>query len=561
MRALPDLLRRLLFRRSTMFGLFLAVLAVLYLFEGVPADMPFVAMVIATIAALAFLLSGKLPFSVYAGMATVVLVTLVSTVKYRMKGFDLHVFDFGFTGADGAAVSFLLSGYGRLILPVVLLILLAAACLVVFARLDRRRRYGWRPRLVALPAFVAGLYVTYPLSAETPRYFHYLGGYNASAFFVSALDLEYLFARSEFADRLKAVPPQPAFDTAIDCGDPSALPDVFVVLSESQTDPAYFPQIKAGAAFGDSFRSDDGKARPLVVETYGGGTWISNLSMMTGLSSTDFGVQAPYLTTVLDGRVGGALPAMLAGCGYRTAALLPMKRSFVNEGPFLESIGIQEIFDFDAIGAREYAHRDAFYFEAAERIVREHRATDRRPLFLAMQTMFPHSPYDKPLAAANGAPPVASGIDAETDEYLGRMLASRQDFAAYLAAVRKLSTARGTVVLEYGDHQSVATKGLSDALAGGNAVADLRSVAYRTYYTLHAFGYRLDMDALPKGELDIAFLGPSLVQAARLPRSALYAELIDLSRRCGGRFHACADRQAVDRHLRRRADSGLLDVF
>ncbi|MES0205507.1 hypothetical protein [Mesorhizobium sp. LNHC209A00] len=77
---------------------------------------------------------------------------------------------------------------------------------------------------------------------------------------------------------------------------------------------------------------------------------------------------------------------------------------------------------------------------------------------------------------------------------------------------------RGAVVLEFGDHQSSATKPFVDAVAGEDALARPESLAYR----------------------------PS----TRSRPSA-----------CGGRFHGCQDRAEVDAHLRRRVDSGLLHLF
>lgn len=540
---------------------FAAVMTGLYVFEKIPANMPFVAVVIVMVAAFTFILSGRPYFSAYTGMAVVSLITVASAVKYRMKGFDLHVFDFAFTGEDPSAIVFLLEKYASLILPVFLLIALAVSFLVLVARSEVRSRVTLPRRTALLAGCVGGLYVTYPLSADEPRYFHYLGGFNASSFFVSTLDLQYLFRQSQFADLLRSVPAQLPFADTVDCGDVSKLPDIFIVLSESQTDPRNFPQLKTGNLFDDSFRSDDGKVHPLYVETFGGGTWVSNISVMAGLSSADFGVQAPYLTTVLEGKVHGALPEILDRCGYRTVELTPVTRTFVNEGPFMESIGFQSIMDYTDIGASQYAHRDSFYFKAAETVIREHRKRGGGPLLLSLKTMFAHSPYNEPLVDENGLAHAHFGGDADTDEYMNRMLVSQKDFKAYLDVIKSLNTTRGSVVLEYGDHQSYITKSLTDQTFGGNSLTDLRSVAYKTYYSVHSFGYDVDMSAFRDDSLDIGFLGAALVQGARLPTTPMYRDLIRLKDLCGGRFHDCADRQAVTTHLRRRADSGLLDVL
>lgn len=547
-------------RPAVLMAISIVVLAGLYLFERAAAHMPFIAFVVLTISCIVFLISRKLCFAAYFGMATVSILTIGSAVKYRLKGFDLHVFDLAFTGEDTAALSFLASEYSGLIILVAIIAVLAATFVAMVGMTEQRSEIRLNRAAAALAACLSGLYATYPLRDDQPRYFHYLGGFNASAFFVSLLDLRYAFDRSQFADLVESVPPQPPFEDVLFCGKPENRPDIFLVLSESGMDPSIFPQLMSEHAFGDELASQDGKVHQLRVETFGGGTWITSLSVMTGLSSLDFGVQAPYLTTVMEGKIHGALPELLARCGYRTVHISPMRYEFVNEGPFLKSVGFQTVLDYDAIGASQYAHRDQFYFHAAESVIREHRRNDTRPLLLSLQTMFPHSPYDQPLVEELGLPHQSFDASPEIDEYLNRVLSSQHDFKEFLREVSLLTTRRGSVVLEFGDHQSFVTKPLADEVYGGNALPDLGSPAYRTYYSVHSVGYEMDMSAFPDGEVDVGFLGAALIKAARLPRSPMYQDMISLYERCQGRYHTCIERAAVDAHLRRRVDSGLLDV-
>jgi hypothetical protein len=549
---------RLLYRPWTAALLFVLGLIVLKRFEGPINHMAFVAIVILTMAALTFLLSRRPYFSLYTGLSLMFAVTIVSTIKYRLKGFDLHVFDFTFTGGDPQAMLFLLKGYSAWIVPVLVLLVATVVFLWMVAKFDQPIRISatWRAAML-LPA-VPALMMSYPLPSDEPRYFHYLGGFDASSFFISMIDLQYLFRQSEFEDRMRRTSPQPPYPDTLACGDPAKLPDVYLVLSESQMDFSILPGLHTVNPANANFMPEGRHLRPLQVETYAGGTWVSSISLMAGLPSADFGVQAPYLTMVLDGKVRGALPEVFARCGYRTVEVTPVKRTFVNEGPFMENIGYQTIFDYDAIGATEYAHEDNFYFNAAEKIVREHHATDKRPLLLYMKTMFTHSPY---LHTDVNKHTVAFDGSAELNEYLNRSIAAQNDFLDFLKVVEKQTTVRGSVVLEFGDHHPGVMKELDDAAHGGNSLADLRSLAYRTYYTIHAFDYQLDMTAFPTGPIDIGFLGAALIQAGRLPTSPMYRDLIALNAHCGGRFHDCADRAAVDRFLRKRVDSGMLNVL
>jgi hypothetical protein len=535
-----------------------ACVAGLYVLERQAAHMPYVVSVLFVIAGLVFLVSARPAFSLYCAMGVMSLTSLMSVAKYRAKGFDLHVYDFVFTGTDREAIRFLFAEFGHLIIPLVAVLVAAIAGLGLIAWYEKPSRLRLPMRLAIPGVFAAVLPLAYPVQAGEPRYFHYLGGFNASSFYISFLDLPIGGGALPIAARLENAPGAAAFDPADPCGGPTDRPDIFVVLSESTVDPSQFPGLDLEAELGDAFRSRDGKKHNLQVETFGGGTWVTNLSLMTGLSSTDFGWQAPYLTVALENRVHESIPMALARCGYRTAALIPMKDAFVNEGPFMRSIGFGEVLDHDAIGASEYAHRDSFYFEAAERFIRDHRENDGRPLFLQIQTMFAHSPYSE--VAAPEAGPVGNWTgDAEIDEYLRRVVISQSDFREFRAKRSGEAVAHPSVVLEFGDHQSAVTKPLLGD-TGGADLADLASAAYRTYYTVHGYGHPLDMRHFGAQDLDIVYLGASLLQATGIPLSPMFAEMAKLRDTCGGRFQLCADRTAIDRHLQRRVASGLLTL-
>lgn len=536
---------------------FLAVCGGLYAVERQMAHMPFVVLTILVISSLVFLFSARAAFSLYVAMALVSVTSLVSVVKYRTKGFDLHVYDLVFTGTDPEAINFLIAEFGMIIWPIAVLLAVGIFALALIWRGGDRSSLGWPKRAGLAGATLAALPFAYPLDSDEPRYFHYLGGFNASSFYISLLDLPLGVARGpSLAGHLEALPSPEPFPDEVACGDPASMPDVFFVLRESTANLENFPQL--GVKPADLLRSHDGKMRDLYVETFAGGTWITNLSLLTGLSSTDFGWRAPYLTIAMEGNIQGSIPQTLARCGYRTAALLPMKYGFVNEGSFLESIGFETILDYDAIGASEYAHRDEFYYEMAERFIEKHRREDGRPLFLEIQTMFAHSPYDTaraPEILISGVPDTDSS---EIREYVRRIRISEMDFRGFIERRETEGDASPSIVLEFSDHQSAVTKALVDQTGGG--LADPRSAAYKTYYSVYGFGRSLDMRSFERDALDISFLGVSVLEAAGLPISPMFTELASLRDRCRGRFYTCADRTAVNAHLKRRVASGLLTL-
>ncbi len=512
------------------------------------------------IVSLLFLITARPAFSVYVGWMAIAVLTLVSAIKYKMKGFSLHYYDAWFFGSDPEIYRFLVQSFLHLLIPVAIALLIAIAAGVLLFRSDRRSRLGFFWRTVPLAASAALAFATVPDEAVKNRFFYYMQGRHMTASFVSLMDLGNLLRPNELEQRLAGSTPLVGVSSKAECELEAARPDIFMVLSESAVDPSIFPQIAGGEGFLQRYAPDAGKVHPMSVETFGGGTWITNLSVHTGLSATDFGWRSPYLTLMLQDKVGGSLPQVLAACGYRTVVLTPMQRSFVNEGPFLESIGFETIIDKDDIQAPYYHLRDEFYFKAAEAFIARHRAEDGRPLFLEIQTMFPHSPYQEkllPELAVSGEP---FSKDPEVAEYLRRLAVQRQDFQAFLEHRKLEPTKRGSVVLEFGDHQSFVTKPYVDELAGADAMGQPNSLAYRTYYTVTPFNFKM-REAMPETGMDVGFIGASFLKAAGLPMSPMMRDLVALRDRCGGRYHTCENRAAVDRHLRAREDAGLLDLI
>jgi hypothetical protein len=239
----------------------------------------------------------------------------------------------------------------------------------------------------------------------------------------------------------------------------------------------------------------------------------------------------------------------MSQCSYKTAVISATPYPFVNEGPFMTSLGFEDYRDAKRIGVQSQ-ERDTFYFKVALDYIRQHRAQDGRPLFLYMMTMAAHGPYlyrFEPDAYA------------ETDEYLRRLTMQQMDFDAFSRDLAKLSGNRGLVVLDFGDHQPTVTRALAEAAEGETPLAHWESIAYRTYYRIRAINASLAA-ALPKYKsMDIAYLTPTLFQAAGVPIDDVYSELLTLREECKGAFLLCSDRGRVERHLKRLAKGHLLD--
>lgn len=511
------------------------------------------------VAGFTFLISRRAVFSLYTAGSTTLLIGLASLAKFSFKGFALHIYDFVFFGSDWSAIKFLLDSF---LLPFVVGFFLLLAAVLLLTAVYRAENPIPAGLLIRLPVFV-GLatiaIVLFPAKRPgEPDYLVFINGYNASSFYYSLGQIGRAFQSGLMEASAAVNTARPPFKDTVTCP-AGGSPDVVIVLAESLTYPGYFPQINADETLLQTFRSEDGSVHPLYVETFGGGTWVTNFSLMTGLSSAEFGWRSSYVTLFLEGRIKGALPDLMRRCGYRTLAMAPLEYEFVNEGPFLTSIGVDNFLDPDDTGIPAGAGtRDQAYFDKAVSIIRELRAKSDRPIFLQIQTMFPHGPYDHAEEITDELADHPYAEDPQVNEYMRRLAANRRDFNEFLDRIADEPGERGTVVLEFGDHQSAATKTLAAATEGTQSVlGDYRSIAYRTFAAIHGFETEVDTTPLHKTQ-DIAFLGASLLDAAKLPRSPVFEDLSRLRELCDGAFHSCKERQLIEEHLARRRDGGML---
>lgn len=523
--------------------------------------MPYTFAVTLALAGIFFVFSRRAVFSLYAAGTLIMLLTLLSVVKFKLKGLALHAYDFFFTGTDLSIVDFLWSHYRFHAVAGGLAIVLVGVLLRGLFRSERALRVPLFVRLPLVFVFALAAEITHPI--HNPReadYLPYIAGYNASALPLSLRNLPDLLGELPIAARVAhASVATPLVDDA-DCGPSRVKPDLFMVLSESQTAPGVVPRIPMSAELVDTFRSGDGTIKPLHVETIGAGTWMTNFSVLTGLSTADFGWQAAYVTQLLEHRIKGALPDLLARCGYRTVAVMPLPFNALNEGAFLTSIGFQEIYDADGMGFKPMTVRDKRYFAFIEKLVADHRRDDPRPLFIHVQTMFAHQPYDYVLLPDEQAPPHEYDGAGEVSEYMRRVWLARADLQAFFDRRKSEPGPRGTVMVEFGDHHAIVTR---DHLTAGRPaeamLTDFRSPLYETFYRVEGFGAPVDYRLLHQAE-DAAFLSARVLAAANMPVSRVWSDLLALSEACEGWLHTCADRAGVDRHIKGRIDGGLLVV-
>src|SRR6478672_4864930 len=343
-------------------------------------------------------------------------------------------------------------------------------------------------------------------------------------------------------------------------------PDIIVIQHESIFDPRIFglPVEPTVEAF---LSPENGLYGGLNVDIFGGGSWQSEFSLLTGLSSASFGSNAYFLFKRGAGRFHSSLPKTLSALGYRTMLTSSCRRSFLNYDRFYRSIGINErIFteDFDPpfdINRFEATSSDALFLDAALNAHMKGIADDASPRFLYALTNFNHGPHNRRLVAPGRldderAFAAASLPDEHYAEYYARLAETAVTWNRLKAELAARFPKRPMLIVHYGDHQPVMTRRIEAKL---KLPKDARR-QFRTFYAIEALNDVSGRIPCGRGpDLDIAFLGTVALQHAGLPLDQIFATRASLLEQCGGAYFASASERKRRFH-RTLVDLGLIDV-
>jgi Sulfatase len=385
-------------------------------------------------------------------------------------------------------------------------------------------------------------YSTFMASLLDPRSWRQFGG----------------LALSDIAnDPLPLLPAIPA--RTADC------PDIIIIQHESVFDPRIFglpiePTVEA-------FLSPENALHGILnVDIFGGGSWQSEFSLLTGLSSASFGSSAYYLFKQGAGRFHSSLPHSLAALGYRTMLASSCRRSFLDYEQFYRSIGISErIFSDDFpppfdISQFETTNSDAFFLEAALAAHTRAIADDPAPRFLYALTNFNHGPHSRKLAASGQfererAFAASSLTNPEYVEYYARLAETASTWKRLRSQLAADFPERPMLIVHYGDHQPVLARQIDRQLG---LPADERR-AFRTFYAIETLNIS-DRHATGRAaELDIAFLGTVALQQAGLPLDPIFATRASLLDQCRETYFASPSERKRRFH-RTLVDLGMIET-
>jgi hypothetical protein len=341
-------------------------------------------------------------------------------------------------------------------------------------------------------------------------------------------------------------------------------PDIIVIQHESIFDPRVYglPVEPVVEAFLSPKNALYGR---LNVDIFGGGSWQSEFSLLTGLSSASFGSNAYFLFKRGVGRFHNSLPHWLTTLGYQTTLASSCRRNFLNYDAFYRSIGIGErifVDDFPApfdVRRFEATHSDALFLDAAIGVHTERIAGTAAPRFLYALTNFNHGPHSRRLAASGRhererAFAAASLPDAHYAEYYARLVETAETWSRLKSAIR--FSGRPTLIIHYGDHQPVMTRRIEAKLK----LPIDPGRQFRTFYAIEALNHAPHRLASGRGkDLDIAFLGTVALQQAGLPLDEIFATRASLLEQCGESYFASSSERKRRFH-RTLVDLGVIDV-
>jgi len=226
---------------------------------------------------------------------------------------------------------------------------------------------------------------------------------------------------------------------------------------------------------------------------------------------------------------------------------------------FQTTTGIEHFYDAQDLHARD-VEPDSFFYDSAVRLMSERPA--HKPLFMFVYLGANHFPWETKFRPDLLAGWRAPGNEPVVDEYLRRQAMSANDYAGFIANLKKRFAGEPFLIVRYGDHQPefsshLLDPGLDEAGIGKKLDAyDPRY--YATYYAIDAVNFEPVKSPAVMDTIDAAYLPLVIQEAAGIPLDPSFAEQKAIMLRCKGIFYACRDGAEVRRLNRLLIDAGLI---
>ncbi|WP_265497646.1 LTA synthase family protein [Providencia rustigianii] len=334
-----------------------------------------------------------------------------------------------------------------------------------------------------------------------------------------------------------------AADVVLNNQGESEKPDIVLLLQESSVDPKVYdlPEgIKLPELF--MFQQDANVIAhsPMRVQTFGGGTWLSEFSALTGLNSDDFGSQkSGVFYFVVDHLNHGLFKEMKAN-GYYTVVLTPFNKGAYHSGHAYETLGVDRIIQPQELGYPGKLQDNLWTISTEDMLKYVKKILEKetdKPVFIFSLTMYEHGPYKEGHSDDYGIKDKLDNKEAagEFSHYMEKIVHSDASIRDFVSFMEKRQ--RPLMFLYFGDHQP--------GISLNQYKSTFPTPAYLTQFTL-----RDNLKAatpINVGELtDISFLGGILLERANLKISPFYEANIKMRHLCDGKLNDCEDKQLLD---------------
>lgn len=509
------------------------------------------------IAALAAL-SGRLMFATVVATAQVIIVSLSAIVKLKTMDMLVHAYDLFFYFRSLSTVTYLAKSFPLYAYGLMSALLATVIAGFVMYRLDPLRVSRVKAALLAPVFFGIGMIALNSIGERRHMHLYYENRFLSTYYGSWPETIRTLMSGTllEAAPQASG-PPLAPFDN---CATPGRKPHIIMIHQESIVPLSHFKGLDYDRSVDPFFKSFDGKLHKMRVETYGGASWLTEFSVLAGVSTHSFGSMRQFVQAFMEGKVRETVPQKLKQCGYRNVLFYPMMKNFVSNARFYESIDLKEIFDMKDQKAPTTNERDRFYYGNALDEIGRHLTSSDKPLFTFIQTMSGHWPYDAtffPEENVRGGPP---GSHPELHEYMRRISLAARDYAWLTSELKRRFPKESFVIVNYGDHQPSATR----MLIGKPLDTEVEDIpltqddpGFLTYYSVQTQNW--NAPPLPKHDIvDVPYLGAILFKSAGLPLSEAYRERTRLMDACDGRYHRCANEKAILAFHRKLIDAGIM---
>jgi hypothetical protein len=488
-------------------------------------------------------------------LTLVVVLILLSRLKHDIVQMTANFVDLMVIDRDTAA--FLFTIFPNLRWSVISAALVTLPLMYALWWLDpfRIRRLPALAGMLACLSALVGYSITWPDEAWRGYYDDgYLSKFARSGVTAVSDFLNYGFMESDTVatERLKV----PLLDS---CRPIGRRPNIIMVHDESSFDIRQASGVKVPAGYGSHFKSFDGIERKFLAESNGGPSWFTEYNVLAGLSSRSFGRFSYFVTRIASGRVERGLPLALRRCGYETVSLYPAFGAFMSARSFQLTTGIQRFYDAHDLGAGD-VEPDSFFYDKALGLMSQ-RAPGA-PLFMFVYLAANHFPWETRFrpdlmpAWRNG------GNEPVVDEYLRRQAMSAEDYAAFVAVLKKKFPAEPFMIVRYGDHQPEFSPRLLDpGLDEGGIGRKLENFDpryYATYYAIDAINFEPVKSPAVMETIDGPYLPLVIQEAAGIPLDPSFEEQKLIMLRCKGLFYGCKDGAEARRFNRLLIDAGLI---